>query len=116
MLVFYFHATPLSLPPPPPPHHNSMQHTTKNNRFPDVRQEKPVRRHDRNFVESTRNMKTRDVSQDNMETCCVYICVFLNTYKKSFCHVSLQISLDAYQKTCYFLKCTVYPNLEWNYL
>ena len=39
-----------------------------------MHQEKPVRKHDRNLVESTRNMKTQHVSQDNMETYC--ICAF----------------------------------------
>ena len=46
----------------------------KHNRFPDVRQENHVRKHDRNLVESTRNMKTWHVSQDNIETC--RVCVF----------------------------------------
>ena len=40
----------------------------KNKRFPDVHQEKHVRKHYRNLVESTRNVKTQHVSQDNMET------------------------------------------------
>ena len=34
--------------------------------FPDAHQEKPVRKHDRNLVESTTNVKTQHVSQDNM--------------------------------------------------
>ena len=38
-----------------------------NNRFPDVHQEELVSKHDRNLVQSTRNVKTQHVSQDNIE-------------------------------------------------
>ena len=45
--------------------------TTKSNVFPNVHQEKPVRKYD-TFI--TRNMKTQHVSQNNIETC--HVCSF----------------------------------------
>ena len=45
--------------------------------FPDVHQHKPVRKLDRNLVESTRDMNTWHVSQDTMEICFVCTCMFL---------------------------------------
>ena len=40
----------------------------KNDRFPDVHQEEPVSKHDTTFLQSTRNIRTPHVSQNNMET------------------------------------------------
>ena len=40
----------------------------KNKSVPDVHQEKPVRKHDRNLVEFPSNMMTQHVSHDSMET------------------------------------------------
>ena len=61
--------------------------TAKNNKFPDVCQEKPIRKHNRNLVESTGNMNIWHgmLRKFAVSAICYASTEFLSSFLTGFC-------------------------------